>query len=798
MRRFNGSGGSVRGLASAGVCALGVIAAPIAIAQDAQRLEHEGQLAEVTVSARYTQESLQETPLAITAVSGAELESRAIPNVASLSAAVPNLYTHVGDAVQGPTPTISMRGVTAGDYSFARDPAVGIYVDDVYHSTLVGANIDLADIESIEVRRGPQGTLAGNASIAGSISINSKPPRGDDSGFFSAAYGSHNQVALRGAYDTAISDKLFMRVSGQSVRKDGYVDQLDFTCEMTRRGTPELAANFPTADKSAIQRDCKMGTFGGQNLGAAKLALRYLASDRLEFLTQASYSRSDDEAPAEILVDAHPAPNDGFNSVYSAQLFDRYGIVYDSRFLPPPDRPYTSYATFNRPLSGIGFDNSQGQYSKNFSFKTDYDVTDKIHLKAIAAYSNHGGHLHQAGDVSPLGYVQGQVFFDTDQYTGEVRLTGTSLNDKLDWAAGVFYMDSKNHLSGTIEFVTNNFIEDDHFTTETASAFMHGNYRLTDRLSFSAGLRYATTKKTASLDHPPLFNETIPFSVDADRVDWLAGLDYRFTDDLMGYFTVATGSRPAGITTIVNTIYQLSQYPAEELTSYEAGIKSEWFNRRLRMNLAAFYSDYPTRLTSQAGFQCLGEAPPPRRRLLASECPPGGAIGWNITIGTPAKIEGVELELTAEPIDGLLLNLAGGYNHFINGVKTPGEPGYLAPGNLPQPEVNASAGVQYAIPFFGGTLTPRVDANYISKQTFVFQASRLSPTGPLDTVPGHTILNGQIGYEFGESKTWSAVLAATNLTDKYYFHTLFWGSTVATAGVIAPPREYTFTLRKSF
>ena len=421
-----------------------------------------------------------------------------------------------------------------------------------------------------------------------------------------------------------------------------------------------------------------------------------------------------------------------------------------------------------------------------------------IHLKAIAAYSNHGGHLHQAGDVSPLGYVQGQVFFDTDQYTGEVRLTGTSFENKLDWAAGVFYRNSKNHLTGTIEFVTNNFIEDDDFTTETASAFMHGNYHFTDKLSFSAGLRYANTEKTAKLDHPPLFNETIPFSVKANRADWLTALNYKFTDDMMGYVTVSTGSRPAGITTIVNTIYQLSEYPAEELTAYEAGVKTEWLNNRLRVNLAAFYSDYPTRLTSQAGFQCLGDVPPPTRRLLASECPPGGAIGWGITIGTPAEIEGVELELTAEPIDGLLFNLAGGYNHFINGVKTPGQPGYLAPGNLPQPEINASAGLQYAIPFFGGALTPRIDANYMSKQTFVFQASRLSPTGPLDTVPAHTIVNAQIGFEFGETKTWSAVFAATNLTDKYYFHTLFWGSTVATAGVIAPPREYSFSLRKSF
>ncbi|HEV7715753.1 MAG TPA: TonB-dependent receptor, partial [Steroidobacteraceae bacterium] len=549
----NGVGG--RYLARAGISALAftAVASMPAMADDET---DSGQLASVTVTARYATENLQSTPLAITAVSGAELEIRAIDDVASLSAAVPNLYSHPGDAVQGPTPTISMRGVTAGDYSFARDPAVGIYVDDVYHSTLVGANIDLSDLDRIEVKRGPQGTLAGNASIAGTVSIYSKEPKGDNTGYFSAAYGSYNSVELKGAYDTAISDNLFVRVSGQSKRKDGYVDQLDFTCEMNRLGTPALAANFPTADRSAPQRDCKVGTFGGENLGAGKVVVRYLASDRLQITGSAAYTKEDDEAPGEILVDAHPAPNDGFDSVYSARLFNAYGIVYDNRFLPPPGRRYSSYATFDRPLEGITFNNSQGQYSKDGSLKADYDVTDKIHMKAIFGYSNNGGLLHQAGDLSPLGYVQGQVFFNTKQYTGEVRLTGTSFSDKLDWAAGLFYLKSKNHLSGDIDFITINFTESDFFHTETKSAFMHGAWHFTDKFSASAGLRYAQTDKDAVLDHPPLFNTTIPFSVSAGRVDWLASLDYKFTDDFMVYATAATGSRPAGITTIVNTIYQ--------------------------------------------------------------------------------------------------------------------------------------------------------------------------------------------------------------------------------------------------
>ena len=230
-----------------------------------------GELQTVEVTARYQREDLQTTPLAITALSAADLTAHEVINTTSLGAVVPNLYTRPGDAEEGPTPTISMRGVTAGDYSFEAFPAVGIYVDDVYHSTMVGSVLDLTDIDHIEVKRGPQGTLSGNASIAGSINIFSKTPKGDDTGSFSAAYGSYNEIELKGAFDTAlIPDKLFMRISGVSRKQDGYVDQLDFTCEMQRLGTPQLAGSFPTADNSAYERDCKIGSFGGTDLGAGK------------------------------------------------------------------------------------------------------------------------------------------------------------------------------------------------------------------------------------------------------------------------------------------------------------------------------------------------------------------------------------------------------------------------------------------------------------------------------------------------------------------------------------------------
>lgn len=756
-----------------------------------------GELQTVTVTARYRNENLQTTPLAITAISGPELEARAVINTSDLGAVVPNLFTHPGDAEEGPTPTVSMRGVTAGDYSFEAFPAVGIYIDDIYHSTMVGSAVDLTDIDRIEVNRGPQGTLSGNSSIAGSINIYTKDARGDNSGYVSAAYGSFDEVQLTGGYDVSlIPDKLFMRVSGVSRKQGGYVDQLDFTCEMNALGTPQLAGSFPTADNSAFQRGCKIGTFGGTNLGAAKLRFRYLVTDKLTLDWSIGRSVEDDEAPAEVLIHTNPAPNDGFDSVYSAQLFAKYGVVYDSRFLPPPGQPYSSYATFCRPLSGICFKNTQGQDSYDGFMNADYRVSDDLDLKAIYGYSDYGGYLHQAGDVSPLGYVQGQVFFRIRQQTYEFRATGRAFDGKLDWVAGAFALQSTDHLSGAIDFVIENFEENDFYKNDSQSGFMHGAFHVTDRFDISAGVRYSSNSSTAALNHQGLLSGVVPFSEQGSRFDWLASLSYKLTPDVMLYTTEATGYRPPGITTIVNSIYQLQGVPAEELTSYEAGIKSEFLGHRLRVNLDGFYSDYNKRRVTQIEYQCLAQAPPPTPVPVASDCPPGGSLPWYITVAKPATIRGVEFDVTAEPIDDLLINWSGGYNHFVDGVKTLGQPGYIAPGNLPQPEINSTAGVQYTLPLLGGEITPRLDWVYQSKSTYDPASSLRSPL-PLYTIGGYSVYNAALTFKPKDSH-WTAQLACRNCGNKYYFYELFTGSTVAVAGVIAPPREFLFTLTREF
>ena len=771
--------------------------------QSSANQPQQGELQNVEVTARYMRENLQTTPLAITALSGVQLEDRAVTNTTDLGAVVPNLYTHPGDAEEGPTPTISMRGVTAGDYSFEGFPAVGIYIDDIYHSTMVGSAVDLTDVDRIEVNRGPQGTLAGNSSIAGSIDIYTKEPKGDDSGHFSAAYGSYNDLELAGAYDASlIPDTLFMRVSGVSHKQDGYVDQLDFTCEMQALGTPALAGSFPTSDNSAFQRNCVTGAFGGTDLGAAKARFRFLASDKLTLDWSISRDKEDDEVPAEVLTHVNPSPNDGFDSVYSAALLSMYNVVYGNQFLPPPGRPYSSYATTCRPLltsispSGFCFSNSEGQDSTDGSIVADYRASDDVDVKAIYGYGDYGGYLHQPGDVSPLGYVEGEVYFRVVQQTYELRATGSAFDHKLDWVAGAFDLQSTDHLSGAIDFVVENFEEDDHYHNDAHSGFFHTDFHVTDRFDVAAGLRYSTNSSEAELDHQGLLTGVIPFSVSASRFDWLASLSYKLTDNVMLYTTEASGYRPPGITTIVNSIYQLQAVPEEELVSYEGGIKSEFFDHRLRLNLDGFYSDYSKKNATQIEYQCLAQKPPPSPVPLPSDCPVGGDLQWYITVSTPATIRGAEFELTAEPIDDLLLNWSGGYNHFVDGVTTPGKPGYIVPGNLPMPELNSDAGIQYTLHAFGWDAIPRLDWVYQSKSTFDPESSLRAPL-PLYTIGGYGVLNTEITFQPTDSK-WSAQLACRNCGNKYYFYELFTGSTVAVSGVVGPPREFVFTLSRQF
>lgn len=773
-------------------------------------------LEEIVVTARYVSESLQSAPMAISAQTADQLQAANITNVATLGAVIPNLHTHPSLA-QASGPVMAMRGVLQDQDSYARAPAVGLYVDDIYHATVVGSGLNLNDIDHVEVLRGPQSTLSGNASIGGAIKIYTKEPTGDGGGFGSLTYGSRNKLGAAGAIDLGLTDNLALRISGNFERQDGYVDLLDFTCEMARQGTPGLAGSFPLSQPNAAINDCKIGEEGGYTRGGGRVKLRWQPTPDLTISLGGSLDIEEGQETPELLVKVtNPYPNpSALVNRYNEAIEDQFGVRYDDRFLSPKDKPYSAYSTFCRPLlegvvqqapyqpvpSGICYPKTKRQASYTLYGRVNYDVAENVHLTAIGSYSDYSNTFSQNGDESPLGFVLSHWDQRVKQKTGELRFDGSLLDDKLTWVVGGFLLHYKGYSSGFIGYVTNNFNQDDVANIESQSGFFHLDYNITDRWRVSGGARYTTGSVEYSIDHPPLITVPQPFTSNQKRWDWLVSTDYQITDDILVYGTVASGSRAPGVTTIVITPQQLTSTPGEELISYEAGVKSELFGRHLRLNLAAFYTDYSTLSASQQGVQCLGELPGATWHPSAAACvalfPANpGTVPWFVSAGKPATIKGFEWDVTALPIDGLRIDWSGGYNKFESGVKTPGAPGYLAPGNHRQPSWNMHADVQYDIRSPIGTFTPRVDWMWQSQQDFE-PASGFQAPRPEYIIGAYSVWNAQLSFKPKDS-AWSAVFSVTNVADKFYYYQLFNGTQINISSPVAPPREFSLTVRREF
>ncbi|MDR2216650.1 MAG: TonB-dependent receptor, partial [Nevskiaceae bacterium] len=222
----------------------------------------DGGLEEVVVTAQFREQRLQDTPIAITAVTAELLDARNQTSLTQVAAQAPNVVlTETGGAF-GPGMAARIRGIGQADYIAALEPGVGIYVDDVYYPSLTGANFDLLDLERVEVLRGPQGTLSGRNAIGGAVKMYSVKPQGDGTGSIRATYGSRSLLDLRGMGDFAlVPDSLFVRVSGVSRKQNGYVDIIDYGCAFPDSGIPHYALRD-------ARDNCYNGSEGGKDYSA--------------------------------------------------------------------------------------------------------------------------------------------------------------------------------------------------------------------------------------------------------------------------------------------------------------------------------------------------------------------------------------------------------------------------------------------------------------------------------------------------------------------------------------------------
>ena len=776
---------------------LGLAFAGAALAQ-----ESGGQdvLQEVTVTAQFRRQSVQETPLSITAVSGDMLESRSQTNLSEVTSQAPNVTLKPQGAAFGPSLGASIRGVGQFDFNPALEPGVGLYVDDVYYATLTGSILDLLDLDRVEILRGPQGTLAGKNSIGGAVKLFSKAPTGEG-GYLSATYGSRDRVDLRGSADFALNDKLFARISGVSKKQDGYIQRRDYGCDFPSSGVPPLVS---------ASQGCVLGYDGNVDYSAVRGMLRFVATDDLEITGAVDYTHDVRNPAGEVLVQATSTVNPNVQPVQGVTALPASAFVV-------PWGSYYNYATYYNPkntftvLTGANAgkttptDDTRPNPDVDFSGwgasgHVDWKLTDRMSLVAVSAFRQYTSYFANDNDLSPLASSLGYGTLRFHSFSQELRLNGALFADRrLEYTVGAFYMSQASIYATTQDLRYSAtgltaFQGDDPIDADTKAAFAHASYRLTDPLTLNLGLRYTdehkdytfTRKTRTGATYAPLAAiDGLRSDYDGSKVDYRANLEYAWTDRIMTYAQVATGFKGGGISPRPFSAAQAVPFNPEALKSYELGEKADLFERRMRVNASVFFSNYTD------------------LQLTLSACPQYG-VGLPCAVvanAGDAHIKGAELETEIHPIDRLTIDGSISYLKFDYTSINPAAGGPARPtgpqfGMVPAytPTRKWSVGIQYEIPLGAlGTLTPRADASY---QGDLYTNGANAAT---NRIAAYTLANVRLTWRTSAG-SWESSFEVTNLTDKYYYLTRFDQYTITGLSTGQPglPREWALTVKRKF
>ena len=760
---------------------------------------------EIVVTAQFREQNLQDTPLAITAVNSAMLEARSQTNVAQVAAQAPSVTLKPQGTAYGPSMTASIRGIGQYDFNPALEPGVGLYIDDVYYATLTGSMFDLLDLDRVEILRGPQGTLAGRNSIGGAVKLYSKKPTGSNTGSVSATYGSRDRIDLRASVDLGLTDTLSARIAGVSKTQDGYIKRMDFGCVHPAGSDPlNPAGGVPRI--LPANSNCVLAREGQVDYQAVRGQLRWQPNDRIDVNIIGDYTNDDRTTGGSVLLlrrnpdgsiasPNYPSPPNPAARVFDINPFGA-DIPYDSRFVCGP---YCNFATYmsgadnGEPASAVdGRVKFQGW---GVSGQVDWDLTDDLQLVSISAYRQYRSRFSNDDDLSPLAHSLGSGDLTFWSFSQELRLNGNLLDDTLEYTLGGFYMDQRS-VYATQQMLRyaglSPFIGDDPVNADTKAAFAHLAWTPIDPLTLTAGIRYTDehkdytyTRLTPDGDiHPQLGAlNGVTGVYDHNRVDYRLNAMYKITPDVSVYAQWSTGFKGGGINPRPFYAQQVLPFGPETLESYEVGLKTELFDRKVRFNTAAFYSNYK-------GIQ-----------LALSNCPQAGA-GFAVPCALPANagdahVKGFEVETTIRPVAGFLIDGSASYTDF-NYVGSSLDP---ASGILPDmvsvytPKWKWSVGAQYEVPLgSAGSITPRIDAAY---QSAVYTNA---VNGPTNRIAPYTVANARITWK-NESNDLEVGLEVTNLFDKYYYQTLF-DLTRAGAGFVTGlpgrPREWAVSVKKTF
>ncbi|QDC37780.1 TonB-dependent receptor [Sphingobium fuliginis] len=520
--------------------------------------EDSATVGEIVVTAQKRSESLQKVPLAVTAVTGADLERRGIRDVQGIVSSIPNLNLGVNLGAA----KVALRGVGLENQSAAAEGSIAFHTDGVFMSRPIAALASFYDVQQVEVLRGPQGTLYGRNATGGSINITTRKPTEQLSGYLNVTGGNYARASVEGAVSGAIiPDMLAVRVAFQSQNRDGF-------------GKNVITGN----------------DVDNLNTRAIRGSVLFTPSDRLTIDLKGDYFQERDRAGA-----FHSPGGAGFSAPGVPII--RYGQAQGG-ILPTRLRDVSAE---DDPQNRVKFWGVQGKIS--------YALGDGIDLSALTAYRFTSNYGRTDLDGTNLPLVKQFRTEEARQFSEELQLSGKS--DRLSWLIGLFYFHENTkgitadplNPARTLFFgpdiLTTGFLAGGTLKTEAIAAFGQASYEVVDKLRLTLGARYSSEKKT---DHDDMaFDIFTPYDgsfatpqATLDRSKRFKSftpriaLDYQATPDVLFYGSWSRGFKSGTYSLGAGT----PPVDPETVSAFEAGMKSQLLDRRLRLNLAGFYYDY--------------------------------------------------------------------------------------------------------------------------------------------------------------------------------------------------------------
>ncbi len=729
--------------------ACGLLAGVLPSAAGAQ----DAMLEEIVVTARKKVESLQDAPISITVFTEQELERRAINDLSEIAPFAPNLQidTAVPLSAANIHSAIFIRGIGQNDAQLAVDPGVGIYVDGVYMSRTVGQIMELVDIERVEVLRGPQGTLFGRNTVGGAINITSRRPGETLDIRANIETGRDWDTRVHASVMGPISDQLRAGASIFYRHRDNIVDGVG-------PNAPDL---------------------GKRNSLAGRLMLDADISDTMRARFTFDGTRNREPSGSNVLIDY--LPGSGFGEAHNfffSGAPEICGNPASPSFLTDP-RCFNQQWVLGRFESGATFETTEARQAIiteelgidseprsdldlfGISMDLEWDITDSITLRSISAFRSTDAEFMIDSDHSPHVIVHVIDTWDTEQFTQEVQLTGTSFADRLNWILGFYYFhengDNISVIDGSVVMFRSGSIID----TDSYALFGQATWDITDRLSLTAGLRW--TDETKEFDAGDQFRVLADFGVgipagtplippgavaetDYSEVNPMVSVNYRWTDAFSTYASFSQGLKGGGFTqNIFPPLPAIPTFDPEQLDNYEIGFKYFGLNNRLRINGAGFFGDY-----SDVQVIVIEGVAPTIRNAAGGEIK-GGELEMEAVLTEAVRLQAgigyLDAKFTEVAGEAALVGLTED-DRFVNA-----------------PKWTVSAGLSYAAELDTlGTLTPRLDWSYRTK---VYNDA--INTESLSQDAFH-LINLMVNFEPPESR-WTFTAGVRNVTDEEYLIT---------------------------